>query len=142
MSQSLTLKPCYKHSLCCFICLMRNNNLMISGYQNTYFPLLSMTFFKDWGCDTSLKSYLSFSLTLYSNLCTKKWLTGKRNKEPGNDGVKSIMHVSPVHTTVILGSRSSPTVCRYGDFDTLGEHSESQYSKGKKKTGAIVNLHV
>lgn len=53
-----------------------------------------------------------------------------------------MVSISPVHTTVILGSRSSPTVCRYGDFETLGEHSESQYSEGEKKVTTTVNLHV
>lgn len=41
--------------------------------------------------------------------------------------------VVPVHTTVMLGRRSSPTVCRYGDFDTLGEHREAQYSARLRK---------
>lgn len=33
----------------------------------------------------------------------------------------------------MLGRRSSPTVCRYGDLDTLGEHREPQYSEEKQK---------
>ena len=41
--------------------------------------------------------------------------------------------ISPVHITVMLGNRSSPTVCRYGDLDTLGEHREPQYSTGREK---------
>lgn len=31
------------------------------------------------------------------------------------------------------GRRSSPIVCRYGDFDTLGEHREAQYSARMRK---------
>lgn len=42
--------------------------------------------------------------------------------------------------TEMPGNRSSPTVSRYGDLDTLGEQSEPQYSEQRERERERMNL--